>query len=230
MPFDANLILRDGTVDLVTGETGPVLLTADATGAKVIDLNMNVRPFGGSDGVRHLVCTLVLPIAPTTAYADTLGIEINQSDNLTFGYQTVAYFTHLYSFTRMLPITVTTAFIAGDLADLVTGGVTNDTANIIWMHPDVFTIGARTHILVTMVNATDTFDNATEALTIPGTGRANMNGIGFVEGAPKMGGPGEHFRSFTATKRYIQAYVTVAGASNWGKVSIFLSAAPYRKL
>ncbi len=230
MPFDANLVLRDGSVDLDAAEAVAVSLTANADGAKVIDIGGTTRPRGESEGVMNLVCTLVLPTAPTTAYSDTLYVQICESDNLTFGYNTIAIFGYYYSFTRMLPITVTTAFVAGDIDDLATGATTGDTGNIRWMHPDTFTVGKQTHVIISMEGADDLFDDIDEAVTIPGTGRFTMRGAGFVETKPRRSGPNTHFRTISPTKRYIQATLTVAGASVWGKASLFLSPYPFRTL
>lgn len=230
MPFDANLVLRDGTVDLVTGEAAPTALTADASGAKVVDLGGTVRPRGESEGVKDMGVTLVLPTAPTTAYNDSLYVQICESDNLTFGYNTIAIMGYYYSFTRMLPITITTAFVAADLADTALGATTADTGVVLWIHPDCLTVGKQTFIIVGMEDAGDLFDDVDEVLGGMGTGTATMRGAGFVEDRPYLSGPNVFFRAIAPTKRFIQATLTVAGAGNFGKVSLMLNPYPFRTL
>lgn len=230
MPFDANLVLRDGTIALATGETGPTSTAADAYGAKVVDLGTTVRPRGDSEGAMHLVATLVLPTAPTTNYADTLVIEINESDNLTFGYRTVAYFGPLYTFTRMLEATVTVAFVAADINNALNGQTSIDAGVLRWMHPDAFTIGKTCNFIIAMAGAGDLYDSSGEEVRGTTTGRATMTGISFIEAHPRMSGPNIHHRAFAVTKRYIQAYVTASATSTWGLASIFLSPYPFRKL
>lgn len=229
MVFDANLVLRDGTVALVTGETAPTSLSY-VLGARCLDLGGTTRPRGQNEGVRDMVATLILPTAPTVTYQDNLYVQICESDNLTFGYNTLAIIGYLYTFTRMLPITVTTPFIAGDLGALVTGTTTNDTGTIVWMHPSTFTNGAQTFIIVQMVNGGDTFANPTEGFTTSGAGAGNMRGAGFVEAKPYLSGSNSFFRTISPTKKYLQATLTVAGASNWGSVVLQLSPYPFRKL
>lgn len=231
MVFDANLVLRDGTVALTSasGETGPTAITADAYGAKVVDLNTTVRPRGDSEGVTHLVATLVLPTAPT-GYGDTLGIEINESDHVTFGYRTIAYFGNFYTLTIMLEATVTVAFVAADLGGALTGQTSGDVGLLRWMHPDAFTIGKTCNFIIAMAGAGDLYDSAGEEVRGGTTGRAVMTGLGFVEAHPRLSGPNIHHRAFAVTKRYIQAYVTPSAVSTWGLASIFLSPYPFRKL
>ncbi len=231
MVFDANLVLRDGSVALTSasGETGPTALAADAYGAKVIDLNTTVRPRGDSEGAIHMVATLVLPTAPT-GYGDTLGIEINESDNLTFGYRTIAYFGNFYVLTRMLEATVTVAFVAADLNAALTGQVSGDVGLLRWMHPDALTVGKTSNFIIAMAGAGDLYDSSGEEVRGGTAGRATMTGLSFIEAHPRLSGPNIHFRAFSTTKRYIQAYVTPSAVSTWGLASIFLSPYPFRKL
>ena len=229
MVFDNELVLRDGTVALVTGEAAPTSLSL-VSGARCLDLGGTVRPRGETEGVRNMVVVLVLPTAPTTTYADTLIVLIAESDNLTFGYNTLATFGTYYSFTRMLPVIVITPFVAGDLGDLVDGDDTRDTGNIRWMHPDLGTVGANTFMIVTMVDGSDEFDDVDERLSGPGTGVADMRAIGFVETKPRLSGPNTFFRTISPTKKYLQATLTVAGASNWGGVELMLTPYPFRNL
>ena len=229
MVFDANLVMRDGTVDLVTGEAAPTSLSF-VLGARCLDLGGTTRPRGETEGVMNMVATLVLPIAPTTLYEDTLIVQICESDNLTFGYNTLATFGYYYSFTRMLPVTVTTPFVAADLGDTLDGDDTRDTGVIVWMHPDLGTTGAQTFIIVQMNDATDVFDDVDEQLSGAGTGVADMRAVAFVEAKPRISGPNTFFRTISPTKKYLQATLTVAGASNWGGVQLMLSPYPFRKL
>lgn len=230
MPFDANLVLRDGSVDLDNAEAVATSVTANDDGAKCIDLGATTRPRGDAEGAIHLTASLILPSAPTT-YADTLAVVIQQSDNLTFGWETMASFPTLYALTRLLSITVVTAFAAADIGKVLTGGTTGDTGEIRWMHPDLLTIGNTANMIITMQAAGDVFDNASEAVdAASGTGDGTMNGVATVEHRPQLGGINTHIRSFGVTKRYLRGQLTASAGSNFGKAHLLLSPYPFRRL
>jgi len=234
MPFDANLVLVDGSVDLIpTTDTAPTSTTRDATtGAAVIDLGTTVRPRGGSEGAIHLTATLILPSAPTT-YADTLTVTVEQSDdagNAAAAWETIGAFPVLYALTRLLSITVTTAFVAADIAETLTGGTTGDTGVIRWMHPDLYTIGNTANMIVAMVGADDLFDDVDEAVSSGGTGVGTMNGAGVVEAKPRLSGPNTFTRGFSVTKRYVRGNLTVSTGGNFGAVQMLLSPYPFRRI
>lgn len=230
MPFDANLVLRDGTVDLDSGENVATAVAANDDGAKCIDLGLTTKARGdvGHEGPRVVVATLILPTAPTT-YAVTLATVIQQSDNLTYGWETIASFPTLYSYTRLLSVLVTTAFVAADIGQTLTGGTTLDTGVIRWMHGDLLTVGKTANMIVTMVASDDLFDDVDEAVSSGGTGAGTMNGAAIVEVNPRLGGPNTLHRVFGATKRYLRGQYTASGG-NFGKVYCFLSPYPFWRL
>lgn len=226
MAFDANLVLRDGSVDLDNSEAVSTSITANADGAKCIDLGTTVRTRGDSEGIIHLTASLILPTAPTT-YADTLAVVIQQSDNLGFGWETLASFPTLYTYTRLLSVKVVTAFAAGDIGKVLTGATTGDTGEIRWMHPDLLTVGKTANMIITMQAAGDVFDDDDEVVdAAAGTGDGTMNGIAVVEDKPRLGGSNTHIRAFGVTKRYLRGQLTASAGSNFGKAHLLLS--PYR--
>lgn len=230
MPFDANLVLRDGSVDLDASEAAVISTTINDDGAKVIDLNTTTRPKGDAEGVIHLTASLVLPSAPTT-YADTLAVSIQQSDYVSYGWETIASFPTLYAYTRLLKVLVVAAFAAADIGKVLLGGTTGDQAEIRWMHPDLLTIGKTAYMIVTMQAADDVFDNVNEAVdATSGTGDGTMSGVAVVEDKPRLSGPNIFIRAFGVTKRYIRQSMTVSSGSNFGKAHLLLSPYPFRTL
>jgi len=229
MARDANLILRDGTVDLDAAEAAATSTTANSDGAKVVDLGGTVKPRGDNEGVMTMAAVLVLTDIPTT-YADTLAVTLQQSDHEAFGYETIATFSTLYAYTRMLPITVTTAFVSTDIGQTVTGGTTGDTGPILWMHPDLLTVGNTGYLIIGMDGADDLFDDASEALTTGGTGAGTMNGVSFVERKPRLGGPNTFIRRCAITKRWVRGVYTASAGSNFGGVELFLQPWAHRTI
>ncbi len=57
MPFDANLVLRDGSVDLDNAEAVATSLTANDDGAKAIDLGTTTRVRGNAEGAMRIVAS-----------------------------------------------------------------------------------------------------------------------------------------------------------------------------
>ncbi|KKN75146.1 hypothetical protein LCGC14_0383050 [marine sediment metagenome] len=228
MVFDNELVLRDDTADLDSSEVVAVALAVNSDGARVADLNSRVRPRGDSEGVIHLTATLTLPGAPST-YQVNLALNIQQSDNLGFGWETIASFPTLYSFTRMISVTVTTAFVAADIGGTLTGQSTNDTGTLRWMHPDALTVGKVANLIINMDAVGDVFDNASEEVRAGTTGIGNMTKIGFVEVKPRLGGPGTFTRGFSVTKRYLRGNWTASGG-NFGKAQLMLSPYPFKTI
>jgi len=78
MPFDANLVLLDGSIDITAAlDTPPVSTTVDtATGAKVVDLK--------GTGIRGLAAVLVFADS-AVANADTFTafLEVSDTENMT---------------------------------------------------------------------------------------------------------------------------------------------------
>ena len=231
MVFDANLVLIDGSATMgPTTDTAPTSLTRDGTsGAVVIDLGQTVRPRGDSEGVVHLTATLILPSAPTT-YADTLTSKIQQSDNITFGWEDLAAFPTLYALTRLIEITVTTAFVAADLDAAISDSPIGDSGILRWMHPNALTVGKIASLIVAMDAAGDLFDDADATINGNDTGVGTMTKAAIVEVNPRLSGPGTWVRGFAVTKRYLRANVTASGGSNYGAVELLLGSHPFRNI
>lgn len=228
MPYDANLVLRDGEYNLTSGESAAVILTtANGYGAKCIDLGTTTLARGNAEGSLHLVATLVLPSIPTT-YQVNMTLSIQQSDNLSFGWETIATFTKLYSYTRLIKATVTTPFVIADLDSTLTSGTVSDTATLRWMHPDMLTSGKTAHVIINMDASDDEFNDATEEIQGNSTGRATMVQVSTVEAKPRLGGPGTWHRAFAVQKRYLRPLTVVSGGS-FGKGQILLSPYPFKQ-
>ena len=230
-PFDADLVLIDGSIALTPAlDTPATSTTRDATtGAVVLDLGDKVFAKGGFPAaVRHLVATIILTGAPTD-YADTLTSIIQQSDHETFGYENVVTFPTIYAFTRVLSILVTTAFASGDIGATLTGGTTGDTGVIRWFHPDLLTVGKTANLILSMDAAGDLFDDDDEVVTSGVTGAGTMNGVAIAQEIPTLGGPKDYHRAFSITKRYVRANLTVTTGGSF-PAQVMLSPYPFQKL
>jgi hypothetical protein len=232
MAYDASLVLIDGSI-VLTAATDTVLTSttrSTVTGAAVIDLGGAVKARGGSIGVAHMAATLVLPSIPTT-YTDTLTALIQQSDDpLNGGWETVASFPVLYAYTRLLSVLVTTAFVAGDIGQNLTGATTGDIGVIRWLHPDLLTIGKTAYMIVSMAAADDVFDDVDEAVSSAVTGAGTMNGAATVEADPMLSGPNTFIRAFDITKRYVRGNLTASATGNFGYVELLLSPYQFKNL
>lgn len=254
---DAATALLDGSITLgPTTDTPATSTTRDSTsGALIVDLlaggsgtstsdmdsvtyaGVGVGGTGtrrkGGVGSRRLVATLVLPAAPST-YDDTLTSYIEQSDFASSDddqWERIASFPVLYAFTRELTVLATTAFVAADIGQTLTGGTTGDTGTIRWFHPNLLATSAAGLIIVTMDAANDLFDDISETVSSGGTGVGTMQAAGVVptEQRASLSGPGTFHRSFTATKRYIRANLTVSAGGSFGSVQLLLGAAPFTR-
>lgn len=230
MPFDANLVLLDGSFDLTpTTDISPTSLTrSPTTGFAVIDIGGTTRPKGDAEGVSHLVATMVLPTAPTT-YGDDLTMYIEQSDNLTFAWMFCGDFHTLYALTRIMDVTITTAFVAADIGAALTSA-SGDVGLLRWMHPDALTIGKTCKMIISMAGAGDTYDLAGEQVSGGTTGVGNVVAPSWIEPKPRMSGPNTFSTAFSMNKRYVRICPTASPASNWGKVQVLLSPHPFKRI
>jgi len=211
MPFDSNLILRDGTVDLDNNEAAAVSETANADGAKVLDIRKT--------GTMGLVAVLVLPDAPTT-YGDTLSAVIQASDHVSADFKTIASFPTLYALMRRLRITATTAYVPADIGQTQTGGTTGDTGVLRWYDKALETIGGTGDLLVSMVAADDVFDDVDETITSGGTGVGTMQKAAVADKGLSYG---IYVVRFVTNKRYIRYLGAPSAGSNFGDVECLLT-------
>jgi len=227
MPFDANLFLLDGTVDLTPAtDIAPTSIDVNvATGFKVLDFGWRNRKFGGGDGIPKVSLTMFLPTTPTT-YLDELTMYVEQSDRPDGGYMYVADFPDLFTYVRVLEVGVTTAFVAADYGGAVDGATTLDTGILRWMGPSAYTVGAETTLLVSMDDATDTFDNATEVINGGTTGVGVMRKVSYIPAKPPLSGPGTYVATFGVSMRYLRLAPAVSGGGNFGKVSVWVNSHP----
>ena len=221
MPFDSSLILRDGTVEVDEAEDAvPVIvLTADIHGSKVLDIRKT--------GVMGLVATMICPTAPTTGYADTLTVHIQEADYYddTDAFGTVATFPILYTFVRKMIGTVTTPFASDDLGQIFTAsGTGTDTGVLVAFDPGMDTVGFTGAMYAYMDDAGDTYAEVGDTLTSGGGGIATMTVAGAVD---PMLSYGIFEVRFMSQKRYIRAQITASDTCEWGLISIFLSNAGY---
>lgn len=205
-PLDADMILRDGsTADLETGESAPTSTTKDGDGARVIDL--------GKTGERGVLIVLNLPAAPT-AFADTLLVTIQVSDYESTDFKAVATFPTLYALNRRLNVKATTAYVAADIGQTVTGGSTTDAGIIRWYDRALEVVGGVGDLVVSQVAADSDFDNATENIT-GGTGVSDMQKVSVL--TPYLS-YGNYSVRLVTNKRYVRGQFTASAGSNFGAV------------
>lgn len=208
MPLDNDMLLRTGAVDCDAAEPAVVSTTADAYGAKALDVKKT--------GAKGMVAVMVLPTAPTT-YADTLAVTIQASDYMSTDYKTVASFPTLYALNRRLRLVSTTAFVAADIGQTMTGQTTGDTGVLRWYDRALETIGGEGDIIVSMVAADDLFDDASEAVHSGSTGRGTMQKASELTEYLSYG---IYAVRFVTSKRYVRASLTPSAGCNFGGILI----------
>jgi len=142
MPLDDDMLLRTGAVDLDNSEAVAVSETANADGAKVLDIRKT--------GAKGMVAVMNLPDAPTT-YADTLAAVIQASDYVSTDFKTIASFPTLYALNRRLRVVSTTAFVAADIGQTQLGGDTGDQGVLRWYDRALETVGGEGDLIVSML-------------------------------------------------------------------------------
>lgn len=219
MPFDADLLLRDGLVDLDASEALATSTTRNDDGAVVLDLK--------ETGASGMSAIMTLPTAPTT-YEDTLTVLIQESESLDRNWRTVGAFEVVQALLyRLRDCTATTAFVAADVTTPRVLTATGDGATgKIWkVDQELFTVGGVGDIYVIMVDAADVYGTASDTLTATsGTGVATQGPIG------------ESWRQkilvcrFGTTQRYLRHSATVSSGGNFGKVLIGLQGHAFRTI
>lgn len=215
MPFDDNLVLLDGSVDLTpTSDADAVSTTANAYGNKVIDL--------GKTGNKGLCAVMILPDAPTD-YQDTLTAYIQHSNHYAAGWETVAGFPVLYAYVREMLCTPTTAFVGADdiAATLVaTTDSDSDGGVVIDFDEELLTIGLTGRILVQMSDSNDDYSTASDTLTSGGTGVGTQ---GVAASLTKSRSYGIYVVRFQTERRYVRGQFTVTSGGNFGNVKLMLT-------
>lgn len=221
MPFDADLILRDGLVDLDANEAAAVATTVNADGAYALDLKKTA--------VKGMAAVIVLPTAPTT-YADTLAVSIQESDHVDGDYKTIASFPTLYAMMRRIKASASVAAaVIGDIGQVLTGGTTTDTGEIRFIEEALYTLNGKGYIYVTMQGADDLFDDDDEAITSAGTFSGVVDGEAAVV-STFLSGANFYVCRFASNKRYIRGLFTASAGSNFGKVFCGLTPYPFDTL
>ena len=220
MTIDSLGIIRDGTVDLDASEALAIALTANADGAKVLDIK--------ETGAFGLAAVMYLPSTPTT-YADTLTVHIQASDELAGNYVTIASFPVLYTYLWKVPIVAdTAAAVEADIGLKLTGGATADTGVIVHIDDALFTLNGEGYIICAQDDVGDTFDDDDEALTAAtGTLDGTQNGavgaeVTDIGELAKYSAPGTHVVRFSTDKRYIRGHFTASAGSNFGKALVVI--------
>ena len=209
-PLDADMLLRDGLVDLDNAEAVAVSETRNDDGAVVIDLKKT--------GSRGVVVVMNLPATPSAA-GDALAAVIQSSDYVSTDFKTLANFPTLYALNRLLTIKATTAFVASDIGRTATGTTTADTGVIRWYDRALETVGGVGSLIVTSDAAGDLFDDVDEIITATsGSGVGTMNG----EAAPATErlSFGNYAILVRTEKRYIRYSGVPDAGSNWGKALV----------
>jgi hypothetical protein len=219
MNFDAEMLLRDGLVDLDASEAVAISLTRNADGAVALDLRKTAA--------KGMAAVMILPSAPTT-YADTLTALIQQSDALEGNWETIAAFPVLSALLWKVPsLASVAAAVEADLGKLLTGGSTGDTGAIVHIDPALYALNGEGFITVSQVDIGDVFDNTSEAITAAtGTFSGVVNGV--AGSVAVQVGPGIYVARFAATKQYLRGKYTVSAGGNFGKVLVGLSYHPFK--
>ncbi len=222
MAFDDNLILRDGTADLQTAEAAALVLTADANGAKVLDIRKT--------GQRGLAAVLVLPTAPT-AFADTLDVTIEHSRwyDDTDAFDTLVTFARLYAIVYRVRGTATVAFDSDDILQTLTSTDTSDELTIIDYDKALETVGGIGDVIGAQVAADDVFDQ-TDGDTCTSGGGGTMTQVSAAAVRTKLRSYGVYVVRFHTDRQYIRALFTASAGSNFGKVECLISNSPYLDL
>jgi len=231
MPFDAEMLLLDGTANLAKNYTPPVSLTTGAYGAYVRDIR--------ETGEKGLAAILMLPLA-SVSYTNKMVSSIEVSDSVTFGWETIASFPTFYQYIRRVPALTTTAPVEADVGKWLYGGSTNDDGKVVWFDPalSVASTGAG-YIYIAMEAAGDVFDNTSEALTIKAAaagGGAAGTFVGVVNGvaadAPDIIQPGGkiYVVRFATAKRYVRfnATCTPSAYANFHGVVVGLTSSGFK--
>ena len=231
MVFDANLVLLDGSFDLSpTTDIAPTSTTRSVTtGFTVLDLGGTTKPRGNSEGAIRLTATMILPTAPTT-YGDILTMYVQESDHVDQGWTYCADFKDLYALTKLLTVTITTAFAAADIGGALTGTTSGDVGLLRWMHPDAMTIGKTCNMIVSMAGAGDLYDSSGEIVSGGTTGIGTLVGVGATPAKPQLSGPNTYTIGFSVQKRYLRLYPSTSAGSNWGKVQVLVSNHGFKSL
>lgn len=228
MPFDANLCLRDARINLTPATAVAPTSTSFSltTGFKVLDLGGTTRRIGDNEGAQRISVVMFLPTAPTT-YGDTLTMWIEQSDDVDHGFEFVADFPEVFTYTRLLDVTISTAFVAADVGGVLTGAATGSVGVLEWMHSDAKIVGRRCHMIIAMANPTDTYAS-TEQVSGGSAGVGNTHGASVISGKPYLDGPNTYITTFGATKRYLRLDPSVSDGGNFGKVNVFVTTHYFR--
>lgn len=215
MPFDNNLVLRDGTIDLDPNEVVAAAITANADGAKVLDIRKT--------GPRGLVAVLICPTAPTD-YLDVLDVVIQDSDNPDVGFAALATFPTKYAYMYRVRGVATQAFAAADLADyLVSTAGGSDTGIIRWYDKLLETVGGEGDILCEATDSGDIYDDVAGDTLTSGGGDGIATQLLIAGARCRAMSYGVYALRFFTYKRYIRALFTVSSGGNWGNVQLLLT-------
>jgi len=226
MTVDSLCILRDGTVDLDANEALAISTTANADGAKVLDIK--------ETGIHGLVAVMILPSTPTT-YADTLTVHIQASNEIAGNYITIASFPVLYTYIWKVPVVAdTAAAVEADIGLKLTGGVTGDTGVIVHIDNALFTLNGEGYVYAAQDAVGDVFDDDDEALTaatgtLDGTQNGAVAAAATGEMIQRYSAPSTHLVKFSTDKRYIRGSFTPSAGSNFGKGFMYVMSQGFEK-
>lgn len=229
MPFDNSLILRDGTVDLAVAEATapPTLLTADAYGAKCLDLK--------ETAVKGLAAVMVVPSVHATlatepiTYADTLDVSIQVSDHLARNWETLTSFPLLHALMRKIKLSSTIAFIDGDIGETIIKATSLDAGVILEIDQALLTAGGIGYILLSMIDLNDLFTlDANTVLDCTGSGGTGT-GVLLASGEA-VSTCGVFVVRFATDKRYARAFCTTGASGHFYGTQIMLSPYPFKRL
>lgn len=216
MAFDANLVLRgkydSAYVDLDSSDAVADSTTvANADGNLIVDLGEHGTPAIGLD------CIVILHDQPTT-YTNYADFVIEDSDQLTDGWQSLLTFPRVYAYMRELVVTAVVAFVATDIGLVLTAG-SGDTGILREFSRKLLTVGETGKMFVEMQDAGDAYATVNDTVdAAEGTGDGTMIGIGRVIQTPLT-----MVRRFSTPKRYIRLGADAPNGGNFGDVDVLVT-------
>lgn len=211
MPFDAELILKGlysgALVDIDESDAVAVSETVNSDGNGVVDIKKT-----GAKGLAAVVC--LTEEADANAYSDETTIEIQASDELDRGWETVATFPTLRSHLILLEDCIaTTGFVAADATTprVLTATTDGATGLIVAFDEALKEIDGIGDILVEMQDDADLYATVADTLTATsGTGVATQGSKVGKKHSWIQHQPGVHIVRFATNKRYVRCKVTAA--------------------
>ena len=201
MPYDADLIILEGVSALKQTFVASVVATWGMT-------ELKGTPSKGLSAV------MIAPRINVT-YLNYMTGHIEVSDGIAAGWERIASFPTLYQYLRKIPCICTAVPVLADVGKYLYGGTSNDDGMIRSFDEELHTVGGKGYVYVSMVNATDTYDEAAEAFTthgaVGGSGAAGTFAATATAVSKAVQPGGIRCARFATKKRYVRFNATLNG-------------------